>query len=225
MKNKFLILVFVLVSSVILAQEKEDESKLIREVIKLDVDKTKFAPKPPVAEPVVATTKGKKGKTEEPPPPPPVEEGVPDTTNPFIPAPQDEVLKRAQNWYTLKNDKIKKSNGTNSGKSVSCNLTFPFKQKVLNPESDVDGTISMDLVIEAKEGKYRYTIKNIKHQAAKAGMSCGDIYAAVPECGSMKVSDRTWKSIKKEAFINAQIVAEDLKEKMNREVESKKDEW
>lgn len=222
MKKIVFVLVFILTGFIVSAQEKEDETKMIREVVKLDVDKAKFAPKP---EPVpVVETKGKKGKkkVEEPPP---VEEGAPDTTNPFIPAPQAEVLKRAQNWYTLKNDKIKKANGTNSGKSVSCNVTFPFKQKVLNPVDDVDGTISMDLIIEAKEGKYRYTIKNIKHQAKKAGMSGGDVYAVVPECGSMKVSDKTWKLIKKEAFIKAQLVAEDLKEKMNREVESKKDDW
>ena len=222
MKKVIFVLVLILSGFVMLAQEKEDETKVIREVIKLQVDKNKYAPK---HEPVpVAETKGKKGKkkVEEPPPPEP---GEPDTTNPFIPAPQAEVLKRAQHWYTLKNDKIKKANGTNSGEKVSCNVTFPFKQKVLNPVDDVDGSISMDLIIEAKEGKYRYTIKNIKHQAKRADMSGGDIYAVVPECGSMKVSDKTWKLIKKEAFINAQVVAEDLKEKMNREVEGKKDEW
>lgn len=228
MKKYFLILVLFAVNlSLVGQEEKDDEKKMIREVVKLDVDKNKFAPpKPAPAEPV-AETKGKKGKkhAEEPPPPPPVEEGVPDTTNPFIPAPVGEVLKRAQHWYTLKNDKIKKSNGTNAGQTVSCNLSFPFKQKILNPENDVDGTITMDLVIEAKEGKYRYTIKNIKHKANKAGMSGGDVYGTVPECGSMKVSDKTWKLIKKEAFTDAQLVVEDLKEKMNKEVETKKDEW
>ncbi len=224
MKKVILVLVLFLSGFVVIAQEKEDETKLIREVVKLQVDKNKFAPPKPATPEPVAETKGKKGKkkVEEPPPP---EAGEPDTTNPFIPAPQAEVLKRAQNWYTLKDNKIKKANGTNSGEKVSCNVTFPFKQKVLNPVDDVDGTISMDLIIEAKEGKYRYTIKNIKHQARKSGMSGGDIYAIVPECGSMKVSDKTWKLIKKEAFINAQLVAEDLKEKMNREVEGKKDEW
>lgn len=225
MKKIIVVLVFIFSGFVISAQEKEDETKLIREVIKLQVDKTKFAPpKPPAPEPV-AETKGKKGKKKTVEEPPPIEPGEPDTTNPFIPAPQAEVLKRAQHWYTLKNEKIKKANGTNSGEKVSCNVSFPFKQKTLNPENEVDGSISMDLIIEAKEGKYRYTIKNIKHKASKSGMSCGDIFAVVPECGSMKVSDKTWKLIKKEAFINAQIVAEDLKEQMNREVESKKDEW
>jgi hypothetical protein len=225
MKKYLLILVLFAVKLSLVAQEKEDEKNLIREVVKLEVDKNKFAP-PKAAEPPVTDAKGKKGKKkiEEPPPPPP-EEGAPDTTNPFIPAPAGEVLKRAQHWYTLKNPKIKKSNGTNSGQTVSCNLSFPFKQKLLNPENDVDGTISMDLVIEAKEGKYRYTIKNIKHKANKAGMSGGDVYAVVPECGSMKLSDKTWKIIKKEAFTDANLVVEDLKEKMNKEVEAKKDDW
>jgi hypothetical protein len=152
MKKILLVLVLFLTNFAIQAQEKEDETKLIREVVKLEVDKTKFTP--PKPEPVAVTeTKGKKGKKKVVVEEPPVEEGAPDTTNPFIPAPQAEVLKRAQNWYTLKNTKIKKTNGTNSGKTVSCNLTFPFKQKILNPENDVDGTISMDLIIEAKEGR------------------------------------------------------------------------
>jgi hypothetical protein len=226
MKKYFLLLVLISATLASVGQEKDDESKMIREVVKLDVDKNKYGPPKTVAQPVVET-KGKKGKkkVEEPPPPPPVEEGTIDTTNPFIPAPQAEVLKRAQHWYTLKHPKIKKSNGTNSGQTVSCNVSFPYKQKILNPENDVDGTITMDLVIEAKEGKYRYTIKNIRHKANKSSMSCGDIYAVVPECGSMKVSDKTWKLIKKEAFANAQIVVEDLKEKMNQEVEGKKDDW
>ena len=229
LKKHILLLLFFVSQVIVFGQEKEDESKMIREIVKLEVDKTKFAPPKPAAEPVVEA-KGKKGKKKiEEPPPPPLEEGAPDTTNPFIPAPQAEVLKRAQNWYTLKNDKIKKSNGTNSGKSVSCQLTFPFKQKILNPENpqaNIEGSLIMDLTIDAKEGKYRYTIKNISHKANKAGMSGGDIYAKIPECGSMNISDKTWKQIRSEAFGNAQIVIDDLKTMMNRDVvDSKKDDW
>ena len=225
MHRKYLILVFFISQIIVFAQQKEDETKMIREIVKLDVDKAKFAVKPPPPAPVVET-KGKKGKkkpvVEEPPV---VEAGAADTSNPYIPAPVAEVLKRAQNWYTLKPEKFTKSSGTNSGKSVCCNLTFPFKQKILNPESDVDGTISMELTIDAKEGKYRYTIKNMRHKANKGGMSGGDIYAKVPECGSMKVTDKTWKMIRSEAFGNAKVVIEDLKTMMNREVETKTDDW
>jgi hypothetical protein len=142
-----------------------------------------------------------------------------------MPAPQAEILKRAQNWYTVKTTKFIKSGGTNSGKSVTCNATFNFKQKQLNPENDVDGKITMDIVIEAKEGKYRYTIKNIKHVATKKGMSGGDIYAEVPEAGSMSINDKTWKHIRSESFGYAKILTDDLKTAMKQEVNSGKEEW
>jgi len=117
MIKKYLILVFFISQIVVLAQDKEDNSKMIREIVKLEVDKTKFAVKPTPA-PVVETTgkKGKKKKVVEEPPA--VEPGAADTSNPYIPAPIAEVLKRAQNWYTIKPEKFTKSSGTNSGQSV-----------------------------------------------------------------------------------------------------------
>ncbi|HWY13241.1 MAG TPA: hypothetical protein VN026_18055 [Bacteroidia bacterium] len=224
MIRKYLILVFF-ISQISVFAQKEDETKMIREIVKVEVEKSKFAVKP--SPPPVAETPGKKGKkkaevVEEPV----VEAGAADTVNPYMPAPAAEILKRAQNWYTIKPEKFTKSAGTNNGNSVCCNLQFPFKQKILNPEADIDGSISMDLTIDAKEGKYRYTIKNIRHKANKAGMSGGDIYLNIPECGSMYVSDKIWKQIRSEAFGNAQIVIDDLKTMMNREVaDSKKDDW
>lgn len=201
-------------------QEKEDPAKMFRDIVTVEVDRAKFAPKPAVVVAPVDPKAKKKKKVEEPPP-----EEVPDTLPPTMPAPQTEILKRAQAWYIVKADKYVKSNGSNSGKSVTCNATFTFKQKLLNPENDVDGKISMDISIEAKEGKYRYTIKNIKHKANKQGMSGGDVYAIVPECGSMSLSDRTWKHIKAEAFADAKLVIEDMKNFMKDEVSENKEEW
>lgn len=195
---------------------------MIRDIVNVEVDRAKFAPKPPPPPPPTVDPKAKKKKqvVEEPP-----AEPAPDTLPPTMPAPSQEILKRAQAWYIEKAPKYIKGNGSNSGKSVTCNATFVFKQKILNPENDVDGKITMDVIIEAKEGKYRYTIKNIKHQANKPGMSGGDVYAVVPECGSLNLSDRTWKLIKSEAFANAQVVVSDMKEFMKNEVNEKKDEW
>ncbi len=206
-------------SFIVSSQEKEDESKMIRDIVVVEVERAKFAPKPPP--PPVTEIKGKKHKkvVEEP------VEPVADTLPPLMPAPAQEVLKRAQSWYTAKSSKFVKANGANSGKSVSCNISFIYKQKLLNPENEVDGKITMDILIDAKEGKYRYTIKNIKHKANKQGMSGGDIYAVVPECGSLNVNDRTWKQIKTQSFINAQLVVEDLKAAMKEEVHSDKEEW
>jgi hypothetical protein len=224
MLRPLLLLIAFLSPSLIFSQQKEDPAKMIREVINVEVERAKFAPPPPPPTQTTTTDKkGKKKKVEEPPPPP--EEAAPDTANPFMPAPISEVTKRAQAWYKSEHKKFKKSNGANSGNNVTCTVTFPFKQKILNPENAVDGKILMDVVIEAKEGKFRYTVKNIRHVADKAGMSGGDIYLQVPECGSMKVNDRTWKHIRSDAFADVQVLTEDLKQKMRFGEEPAKDEW
>jgi hypothetical protein len=200
------------------SQEVEDEKKMIREIVTVEVERAKLASN--TAEADTKNVQEKKVSETETP----VEE-VPDTLPPIIPAPQQEILKRAQNWYTLKNNKFEKINGANTDKLVTCGVIFPFKQKQLNPENEIDGKITMDIVIEAKEGKYRYTIKNIKHVANKKGMSGGDIYAKLPEAGSMLISDRTWKSVRAESYACVKILSNDLKATMKLELQVKKEDW
>ena len=197
MKNKFYFIAFLLLSFSLNAQ-KEEEGKFIREVVSLEIER----PKPTNPNP-----------------------DVPDTLPPTMAAPEAEFLKRAENWYKVKNNGYEKSSGAISGKTVACKATFVFKQKVLNPENDVDGKIMMDVVVEAKEGKYRYTVKNITHKANKPGMDCGDVYGKIPACGSMKVNDLTWKHVKSAAFNSAKILVADLKAKMKISSEEAKDEW
>jgi len=223
MIKRFLLALTLFISPLfIFAQEEaqeEDPAKMVRETITVLVDKAKFAPVP-VAHVEESGKKGKKKKKH-------VEhvEAAPDTGNSMIPAPSSEIVKRAQNWYKTKAPKYKKINGTNAGSNVNCAVTFVYKQKILNPENEVDGMITMDVVIEAKEGKYRYTVKNIKHQATKAGMSGGDIFLNVPECGSMKITDQTWKQIRSAARGNIAVVVDDLKAKMKEDGDKKKDDW
>jgi hypothetical protein len=187
------------------------------------VDKSKFAapPPPPPAEDHSKKGSKKKKHHEEAP-----TEPAPDTGATTMPAPSSELVKRATNWSQSKNGKYKKLNVVNSGNTITVNAEFPFKQKALNPENEVDGSITMDVIVEAKEGKYRYTIKNIKHKADKPGMSGGDIYLQVPECGSMKITDQTWKHIKSAAYTDIAIVQDELKAKMKEDGDAKKkDEW
>ncbi len=217
-KRTLLIFSLLISPLVIFSQEDEDNGKVVREVINVLVEKSKFAPPPPVHTPD-PHKKGKKKHHVEP------VEAAPDTGNPMMPAPSSEVFKRAQNWYKAKAVKYTKANGTNAGSNVSCNVTFTYAQKILNPENEVNGEITMDVVIEAKEGKYRYSIKNIKHKATKEGMSGGDIYLTVPECGSMKITDLTWKHIKSAAYADIQILVDGIKSKMKEDGDKKKDDW
>lgn len=222
MFRNLLLTLSVFASTLLFSQEekKEDAAKMIREVVNVEVDRAKFAPKP-VAVPQPSVDPKKKKKQEEETP----AEAPADTLPPTMPAPSEELVKRAQAWYLEKALKYEKVNGSNAGKNVSCQVVFNFKQKILNPENDVDGKIKMELIVEAKEGKYRYTVKNIKHVANKPGMSGGDIYNVVPECGSLNLSDRTWKIIKTESMNDAQLVIKELKEFMKNELDEKKDEW
>lgn len=219
---KRVLLFFALVAAPFLTysqEEEEDNSKMVREVVPVLVDKAKFAPHPP-AHTEDHSKKGKKKKHVEPPP-----EVAPDTGNPMMPAPIGEITKRAVNWSKVKNPKYKKTNTATSGGTITCSVAFPYKQKILNPENEVDGNITMDVIVEAKEGKYRYTIKNIKHKADKEGMSGGDIYLPVPECGSMKITDQTWKHIRSAAYTGIAVVVDELKAKMKEDGDKKKDDW
>ncbi len=206
-------------------KEKEDETKMVREVISVQVDKAKFAA-PAVPTPPPVETVGKNGKKKTVEAPPPVE-AAPDTSSPMMPAPASELVKRAQIWSADKPLKYTKSNCANTGNNVVCQASFPYKIKELNPTDKVEGEIIMTVTIEAKEGKYRYTINNIKHKATVADASGGDIYAVVPECGSMKLTDLSWKHIKAAAFANAKLIADEVKVKMAQPSGEapKKDDW
>lgn len=220
-KRFFLLFALIVLPTLVFSQDaEEDETKMVREIVNVMVDKAKFAKAPTPTASDSHDKKGHKKHQEETTPP------VADTGASTIPAPAGEIAKRANNWYNAKTKKYVKANGANSGSTVNCNVTFVYKQKVLNPENDVDGHITMDVIIDAKEGKYRYTIKNIKHKANKEGNSGGDIYLKVPEAGSMKIVDLTWKHIRSAAFADIQMVVDDLKAKMKEDGDAKKkDDW
>lgn len=208
------------------SQDKtEDVTKMVREVISVDVDKSLFKVTPPPT-PTVATT-DKKGKKQAVIDPPPTDAPADTSVVTTMPCPASELAKRAQIWMSDKPTKYTKSNCANNGKGVVCHVSFPYKIKELNPTDKVEGEITMAVTVEAKEGKYRYTINNIKHKALVTTSSGGDVYAIVPECGSMNLTELSWKHIKAAAFADAKIVADDLKETMKKFSGDapKKDDW
>jgi hypothetical protein len=220
-KLLFLFAMLVVCPVFVSAQEEqeEDPNKMIREVISIEVEKPKY-----VAPPVVETPgkKGKKKHVEEPV----VEEMPADTGSNMMPAPVAEIAKRASNWTSVKNKKFQKTNVSNSGSTISCIAVFPYKPKELNPVNDVEGEISMEVLVECKEGKYRYTVHKISHKSKKGVSSGGDVFNDVPECGSMNLNSITWKQIKSAALADANIVAQELKAKMQEPAnQPKKSEW
>jgi hypothetical protein len=190
MKLTNLFYAFVILISVnrISAQEAKTDEKKIQEVVAL------------MADPVSM---------------PPNEDGsIPVDTNPQKGMAAGEILKRAVNFVKVESKKYTKGNGVTTGSKAECVISFPYKPKELNPSADVQGTISMHVSIDAKEGKYRYTISKINHNAKNGDYSGGDVYSEVPKCGSMKMPPDIWKRIRSEAFKQSSVVVADLKEAM-----------
>lgn len=183
------------------AQEPKKEEKKIQEVIEMTAD-----PLPPVT----------------------LADGtVQEDTGGVKPMPVAEILKRAVNFVKIESTKYTKSNGVTTGSKAECVATFAYKPKELNPQADVQGTFTMHLSIDAKEGKYRYTISKITHNAKNADYSGGDVYSEVPKCGSMKLPNEMWKHMRSEALKDSGILAADLKAAMKKPSSEPqdKDEW
>jgi hypothetical protein len=147
--------------------------------------------------------------------PPNADGSVPVDTMPPKGMDAGELQKRGINFVKQETKKYAKSNGVSAGSKAECTVTFPYKPKELNPVADVQGSFTMHVCIEAKEGKYRYIISKINHVAKNSEFTGGDIYNEVPKCGSMKLPSELWKRIKSEAMKQAAVVAADIKDIMS----------
>lgn len=141
--------------------------------------------------------------------------------------PPGELLKRATNWAKEKSKVYVKSAAANSGNKVECVASFTVRPKELNPRTDYTGKFTMNVSIECKDNRYRYTVSQIKHLSKSGQASGGSIDNRVPECGSVVMEEMQWKKLKGEAIKHVNQVVADLKESMGKEVaETKKDdEW
>lgn len=137
-----------------------------------------------------------------------------------------ELVKRAVNWIKAETDKYKISNATTSSNKAECTVSFPAIPKELNPQVDYTGKITMKVVIECKDSKYRYTITDIKHLSKSGKTTGGSVDNAVAECGSMAMNELCWRKLKGEALRDASVVVQDLKAGMSKiESDVKTDEW
>ncbi|MBS1652086.1 MAG: DUF4468 domain-containing protein [Bacteroidetes bacterium] len=139
--------------------------------------------------------------------------------------PAAELLKRAISWVKIEAPNYKKTNGVTTGSKAECIATFTVKPKELNPQCDYTGKVTMKVVIECKDSKYKYTVNQIKHVSNSGKTSAGSVDNIVPECGSMIMDDITWKKLKGEAMKNAGLLVANIKVTMKNEVETSKDEW
>jgi len=139
--------------------------------------------------------------------------------------PASELVKRAVNWVKLETPKYEKTSGVTTSGKAECIAVFKVKPKELNPQCDYTGTISMKVVIECRESKYKYIVSQMKHKSTSGKTSMGSIDNTIPECGSMVMPAIQMKKLRGEALRFAEIVIEDLREGMLKDSNQVVDEW
>lgn len=140
--------------------------------------------------------------------------------------PASALMARAVAWIKADSDKYRKTSGTTTGNKAECMASFPVKPKELNPEVDYTGKITMKVLIECKDSRYRYTVSEIRHESKSGRTTAGSIDNIVPECGSVAMHDLVWKKLKGEALRDAAMVVSDLKKGMSEDpVEVNEDDW
>lgn len=197
----FLGLTCLVATTTSIAQEQKKDGPKIQEVITLDADSVSQTPLADGSVPA-------------------------DTTGPK-PMAQTEILKRAVNFAKIESPKYVKGNAITTAGKAEFTANFKYKPKELNPQADVEGSFTMHVSIEAKQGKYRYTISKINHVAKNAEYSGGNVYSDVPTCGSMKLPDVMWKQMRSEAIKQAMTIVSELKEAMKipSDKQIDKEEW
>jgi len=128
--------------------------------------------------------------------------------------PASELLKRAVNWIKSEKPAYVISGGTSTSGKAECTVSFLIKPKELNPQVDYTGKITMKVVIECKDSKYRYTVSDIRHISKSGKTTGGSIDVSYPECGSQIMPDILWKKIKGEALRDAAVIVAAIKEAM-----------
>ena len=139
--------------------------------------------------------------------------------------PGSELLKRAVEWVKTENTRYVKINGITTSTKAECTVVYKVKPKELNPHPDWTGTVIMHVSVECKDSKYRYVINKVKHSSTSGKASGGDVTNAVPDCGSMTMSDIVWKKLKGDAIKYANGIMYEIKEAMNKPSTTKKDDW
>jgi hypothetical protein len=137
---------------------------------------------------------------------------IPDST------PASKLAKRAEAFLKTEKPNYEITFESGSTSKVTAKIVNIYDKAVQDDGlNSFEGKFEMDLTIEFKDMKYRYTFSNIRHVAKKAIFSGGDVYKIVPECGSMKMSSQSWKTICGTAKIRAQQLGVDLKSALMKE--------
>ncbi|MEQ8324710.1 MAG: DUF4468 domain-containing protein [Vicingaceae bacterium] len=88
------------------------------------------------------------------------------------------------------------------------------------------GSVNYNIVLAAKEGKYKYGINGFYHESNRSSFgSGGALENAKPDCGEEMMSAEAWSEIKKECHQRAAKLIESLKDNLAEAASNSEDDW
>lgn len=119
------------------------------------------------------------------------------------------IYDRAVAWAMTNKYKITKMDKTNSvlGCVGSIKVTYPGPRVGMNDT----GFLVFDIIVDGKDGRYKYTYTNFRHEGHKGKGNGGALELPKAECGKYVLPDHGWAKIKKDAPKLIQDVITDMK--------------
>jgi len=136
-----------------------------------------------------------------------------------------ELFANAEAWFGsyYRSPKVIQSKDDMDGIIVGKSM---FKVYIDIETKDRAGVVKYTIELAIKEGRYKYSIANLKHKdhTDKVGTG-GDLENNDPFCGYDKLNAETWKFIKEQAYDNVGVIVENLKKGMAPASEKNGDKW
>ena len=141
---------------------------------------------------------------------------------------KDELFTAAKNWFIIYFEDQKEDiylNDRYEGK-LAGQFNMFVEIDMYGKQANA-GAIAYNMQLFVKEGKYKYNITNIEHEANRSRLgTAGAIENDVPECGTRNMQQRYWDDIKKQAYSTFINMIGSLKEGMKKvDQPNPEDDW
>lgn len=145
-------------------------------------------------------------------------------------ATKEQVFRTSRSWFVDQYNK--KTQGSNViytddsflGEMAASPLLFVQVHSM--GKNTGGGSVSYNISISSKEGKYKYTIGNFYHESNRS-MICsgGELESDTPDCEGGQMNEVIWNEIKQDTRSKIESIVEDLKETMAEAATNSEDDW
>lgn len=143
---------------------------------------------------------------------------------------KDNLFRQARKWMTeTYNEDSQDDDVIYASDSYLGELAAnPYMWMELNNFGSVidAGAVLYDIKIDIKDGRYRYQIVNLYHEAQRSRLGAGGaLEDQEPDCGLINMQQKYWDEIKVQAHANFTALIESLKQAMSEAGTSTEEDW